>query len=157
MATPGSFVAGVPLTAAEMNLLPGGVLGVHSLTSAFVTAGSHTTYQDEGLTKTVAETAGRRLKFTLIVAPYVSGGTNSIVYALLRGAVGIHEWFVPIEAMSTALPHMMTFTHTEVVASSAGASVFKVQLKANTNNTAVNSYGAAVSARQLIIEDTGIV
>lgn len=156
MATPGSFVAGVPLTAAEMNLLPGGCLGAHSLTTAFVTVSTHTTYQDEGLTKTVAEVAGRRIRITLGVAPYVSGGSNGVVYALLRGAVVIHEWFVPSDAINSSLPHMMTLTHTEVVASSAGASVFKVQLKANPGNTAVNSYAAAASPRQLIIEDIGI-
>ena len=135
--------------------MPWGVQGVHSLTSAYATTGTHTTLQDEGLTLTLAEVVRRRWKFSLILNPYVPGGANAVNYKLLRDGVVMREWTLPVEAMSTSSSHGITLTHTEAIAASAAASVFKVQIRATPTNTSVTSFADAATMRQLVVEDIG--
>lgn len=134
--------------------LPFGSLGGHSLSTAFVTTGTHTTFQDEGLTKTVDDVAGIRYMFTLSVQPYVSGGVNRVQYRLLRDGVTMRTWDLTSASLSTTEQGPTTLTYSEVVAVTHAASVYKVQI-AGVLNTAVNSHGAAGYPRQLLIEDLG--
>lgn len=146
------------LERAAQRSTPRGVLGVHSLTTNYPTTGTHTTYQDDGLTKTVDETAGRRLRFTIAAHFYAPGGANAISYRLLRDGVQIAKWLLPSEAINAVnVLHSATFTYSEVVAVTHVASVFKTQVAAGINNTSVSSYGDASFIRQLIIEDIGVL
>lgn len=133
-----------------------GVLGVHTLTSVFSTAATHTTYQDEGLTVTTDDLVGRRFKFTLAVNVYVPGGANGVTYRLLRDGVSMREWYIPTEALSTGTVHSMTLTHVETVAVTHAGTVFKVQIAAFATNTQVASSASAAFQRQLTIEDIGV-
>ena len=130
----------------------GGLLGRHSLTTAFTTTGTHTTYQDEGLTATVNDAVGRTYRWTLTVNPKTSGAVNGIYYELLRDGASIRTWYLGSQAMSTTETISLTLMHTEVIAATHSGSVYKVRIKAATN-TAVDSYGDAIQFRQLTIED----
>lgn len=134
-----------------------GCLGVHSLNTAFGTASTHTTFQDEGLTKTVAIVSGRRYKLIAIVNLYAPGGANSVQLQVMQDGVALRLWNIPTEAISTTGAHSITFQHTFLAGASAGAAVIKLQLRAGTANTQVSSHGDATQFRQLIIEDFGSV
>lgn len=133
-----------------------GSLAAHSLATVFNTAAVHTTMQDEGLTVTVADVAGRRYKWTLALNLYIPGGANGVLVQLLRSAAILRVWSLPVEALSTTASHAVTLTHTELIAASVGSSPYKVQIAASTNNTQVTSHGAATVLRQLIVEDIGV-
>jgi len=135
--------------------LPKGFIGKHELTTAFVTVGTHTTFQDEGLTLTINEPVGRQLKITAMVIPYASGGVQAVQYALLRNGVNIRQWGLPSEAMATGFGHHTAFQH--VLSGSVGGTgvVYKLQIRGASVNTAVNSHGAALEPRSLLIEDIG--
>jgi uncharacterized protein (UPF0333 family) len=135
--------------------LPRGVVGVHTLTTAFNTSAAHTTAQAEGLTVTYDDVAGKKLKFIAVVNPFVTGGANGVHYQLQRDGVAIRTWTLPTEAMSTTIPHSVTFMHEETIAATHAASVYRLMVYATTNNTAVVSHGGAAYPRQLIIEDCG--
>ena|GEM_PF-4030670 len=132
-----------------------GCLGVHSLTTAFNTSATHTAYQDEGLTLTINDVAGRRYKFTIAVNPYCPGGIQTIVYQLLRDGVQVRDWYCTAESMATAFAQGTTLTCTTLLSASASSVVYKVRIKATTANTQVSSYGDASTIRQFIIEDVG--
>lgn len=132
-----------------------GCVGVHTLTTAFTTSGTHTTFQADGLTLTRSETAGRRWKFTIVTNPYAPGGANSITYRLLRDGVVMRMWENTLEANSTTRATAKTFTHTEVIAVTHSNSVFTIQM-AGVGNTQVGEFADANYIRQFIIEDIGI-
>lgn len=137
--------------------VPRGVMGVHTLLTDFTTSGSHVTLQNEGLTLTLDEQAGRRIKVTLAVNPFVNGGANGVRYAILRDGVLIRTWGIAPGALSTTVGSATTLTTVETVAATHAASVFTVQIQANPTNTQVSSAGAGTGfARQLIIEDIGV-
>lgn len=135
--------------------LPLGALGTHTLTTVFTTTGTHTTLQDEGLTLTINDTAGRRLRFTFVVQPYAPGGANSIVLTLLRNGVKVRDYVLPSTAVSTTDAHAMTLSHVETIAATFANSVYKLQIAASPTNTSVSSFGSATLPRQFIIEDIG--
>jgi hypothetical protein len=132
---------------------PRGLIASHTLATVFVTTSSHMTAQDEGLTVTFTEVAGRNLRFTVAVQPYVSGGANGLRYSLARNGVIARSWDLPIEATSANVSLSTTFTHFAVAA--GGAATWKVQLQALNSNTAVNSYAIAAVPRCLFVEDVG--
>jgi hypothetical protein len=59
MAVNTTFSVGQVLTAAQMNNLPWGYVGLQTLTTAYVTTATHTTFQDNGMTLTFTEVSGR--------------------------------------------------------------------------------------------------
>ena len=128
-------------------------LGIHTLTSSFTTTGTHTTFQDEGLTKSITYLADRLLKVTLKVNPNPSGGAPQIVrYQLLRGATVIGMWQHRAEATGVTSKTFTAFVETP---SSGSTETFKVQVCAAVGNTAVQSYGDGSFVRQLVVEDIG--
>jgi hypothetical protein len=131
-----------------------GVLGVHTLTTVFTTVGTHTTFQDEGLTLTRNEIAGRRLKFTLEVNPMVVGVGNHVIYKLTRDGVDLRSWYVLSENLSGSYASANTLVYTDVSPATHIGSVFKV-LIAGAGNTAVKSHADGTLPRQFIIEDVG--
>lgn len=131
-----------------------GVLGVGSLTTTFTTSGTHTTPQVEGLAATVDDVAGRRYKMTLVANLYVPGGVNTIHVTLQRSTVDVRHWDIPVSALDTAQVFGVTLTHSEVVASSAAGSVYRIMLS-GVANSAVASFASSTYPRQLIVEDIG--
>lgn len=129
------------------------LLGRHSLNTAFVTAATHTTLQDEGLTVSVTYGASRILRVTLVVHPYTSGGLQSLNYKVLRTATQV--LYATTYAQSATLPVTNVYSQTFSGPSSGATETFKVQIQAGGLNTAVNSGGDANLTRQLIIEDLG--
>lgn len=130
------------------------VLNVHSLSTPFSTTGTHTTYQDEGLTLTLTPPGTRRWRFTLIVNPYTPGGIQEVVYSLMAGVTLLRNWYVG--GMSTTSAHGMVLQHTQILGA-LGSTIFKIQVKAANANTSITSYADAGQPRQLIIEDIGIL
>ena len=130
-----------------------GILGIHSLASSFTTISTHNVLQNEGLILTVDDVAGRQLKFTLSINPSPVGGLQGMVYALLRDGVLIRQWNLQSEILSSGLYGSVTLIHTEVIATTHLASVYKIQIRAMFSDTSVMSFGNALNPRQLIIED----
>lgn len=146
---------GTTLTATEYNYLPRGLLARVSSTSSFRTTGTHTTYQDEGLSVSTTYLGSRFLRVTWTGHLYVSGGTNTINLKIIRGSTDLNEFTVPAETLATGFGHAFTFSYTFAGPASGATETFKVQIRASTNNTAVDSYAAAASIRVLTIEDLG--
>jgi len=132
---------------------PWGYIDSHSLSTAFTTSSTHTTYQDEGLTKSITTLANRRIKVTASLNLYASGGANSIAIQMLHGATVIRQFDIDTSAISTSNPLSLTFVGFYI--SSAATENIKIQIKALVGNTAVDSFGSATYARELLIEDIG--
>lgn len=146
---------GTTLTATEYNYLPRGLLGLHTLTSGFTTTGTHTTYQDEGLTSSVTYAASRILRVSYQASIYPSGGSNRVVVRLMRGSTQLKEFFLPPEAASTTEAFDVFFSITFNGPASGATETFKAQMKAGIGNTAVSAYADANRPRVLTIEDLG--
>lgn len=128
-------------------------VGRHSLATPFTTTGTHTTFQDEGLTVTVNDIAGRIFRFTAVVNAFAQGGTaTGIKYQLLRDGVVLRIWTIPLEAVSTTVANSTTLEYTEPIAVTHAASVYKLQIAATTN-FAVRSDGSSTMTRELMVED----
>jgi len=129
------------------------VLGSHALSTIFNTSSTHTTFQDEGLTKTVTYAANRILRISFIGHPHAPGGAQTINIRFVRGASTVLASFqLPVANVL----NVESTTFTKICFTSAGATeAFKVQICAQTSNTAVTSYGDANYARVLLIEDLG--
>lgn len=149
------FVNGAVLTAAQLNRFPRGVMGLQTLTTAFQTIATHTTFQDNGMTLTFTEVSGRLYRITAFSNLYPIGGIQGVNIRILRAAVALKQGNFATNVMNatTALPLQLSYTYTAVT---NGAATFKVQIAAATNNTAVNDFGDATFPRQFIIEDIGI-
>lgn len=129
------------------------VLGLHNLTASFNTVATHTTFQDEGLTLSIAYRASRVLRVTWNGHLQASGGAQGIKLSFVRGATTIGN--VQSESVSAATPVSRTFSKTFNGPATAATETFKIQIGALTANTAVTSYGDANFTRQLVVEDLG--
>jgi hypothetical protein len=136
--------------------LPRGFVAIHSIAAPYTTTGTHTTYQDDGLTVTINEESTRRYRISISQTPYASGGANQINIALLRNGVIVRSWDMPLEALAIGYGHSVQFQHYVVGVTAAGV-IYKTQIKAGSNNTAVSTYGSGSIIRQLLIEDIGAV
>jgi hypothetical protein len=155
MASPNSvFVANSVLSAAQQNNLPFGICGVQTLTSQFTTSATHTTFQDTGMTLTITEVSGRIYQITAYCYPYPNGGDQTMLFQMLRNATVVKKADFPSNMLNTgvAVPVVISFTYTSVA---SGSSTFKMQLAAQTSNSAVADYGAATYPRQFVIQDIG--
>ena len=129
------------------------VLGLHNLTASFGTSATHTTFQDEGLTLSIAYRASRILRVTWNGHLVASGGAQGIKLAFVRGATTIGN--VQSESVSAATPVSRTFSKTFNGPATAATETFKIQIGALTANTVVTSYADANFTRQLLVEDLG--
>ena len=154
MASNTTFVSGNVLTAAQMNNLPFGLMGLQTSTSSFGTSAVHTTFQDDGLTLTITEISGRRYKITALENPYPNGGLQGVAFALLRGATTLRQWSYASAIMDAgnAYPAVMEYVY---ISTSSGSATYKMQLAAGSANTQVTTYGDGTFPRQFIIEDLG--
>jgi hypothetical protein len=155
MATPNTtFSSGAVLTSEQVNSFPFGLCGLQTLTTAFGTAATHTTFQDTGATLTITEISGRRYKITMLSNPYPNGGLQGVRFKLLRAGVELRQFHYSSVVMDTgvALPVVMQFVYTSV---GSGSATYKMQLSALSANTQVSDFGDATFPRQFIIEDLG--
>lgn len=130
------------------------VIGSHSLQTSFTTSGTHTTFQDEGLSISVTYGANRVLRVSLYVTPYSPGGIQAAQYQVLRTSTQVLQAITP--ALIVANGQSFTYSRVFNGPATAATETFKVQLKALTANTSVASFGAANGFdRQLLIEDLG--
>ena len=140
---------------AQVSRVPAGAipLGLHSLTTAYVTTATHTTFQDEGLTVTASYRANRILRMSWNGSLYAPAGSQRVKLRLLRGSTTVYDWISPTaintitnEGYSVSVPFLGPAT--------AASEVFKIQI-ATYSATAVQSYATASAPRTLLIEDLG--
>ena len=156
MASPNvAFSSGQVLTASQTNNFPFGVCGYQELTTNFATTGTHTNWQDNGMTLTITEISGRYYRVTAYSNPYPSGGLQGVNFRIVRGSTSIKQGNYSANVMDTgtALPVVFTYVYKSTA---SGSATFKVQIQAPTANTAVNDYADATFPRQFVIEDIGI-
>jgi hypothetical protein len=151
----GSAFLGVNADIVARISTPAGVIASHTLTTAFTSSATHTTTQAEGLTVTVNDVAGRKIKISMNLGLYASGGAQGIVVDLQRDGTVIRRFGLPDAAVNAANAHAATFVYYETIVTTKAAAVYRLMINALTNNTAVNSFGSALQPRQLIIEDCG--
>ena len=130
------------------------VLGKHELTTAFTTSSTHTTFQDEGLTLSVSYQGGRVLRVSLNVIPYAGGGSQGVVYQVLRTSTLVLTGQIGL-SLPTVNGTSFSFNRVFNGPATAGTETFKVQVKALTSNTSVTSYGDTNYVRHLVVEDLG--
>jgi hypothetical protein len=126
-----------------------------ALTTTFTTTAPHTTAQSTGLTATIAETAGRRLKITTQTSPYPAGADNGMAFRVMRNGVVQEQWYIPADALdpNTSFP----LTHVFTLDAVGGSATYTLELFATTTNTAVADFGAGAAPRMMLIEDIGPV
>lgn len=151
-------VSGSGNAAASVDSVPRGLIASHTLQTAFSTTGTHTVLQDEGLTVTINEIAGRKYEFVMSLNPYAPGGVGggvNVQYRILRNGVSQHVYDLPNQALSGNTGHAVTYTH--IVPSAVGGAgvVWKIQLAATGANIQVSSYGDASYPRSLYVKDLG--
>jgi hypothetical protein len=149
-----TFVSGAILTAAQQNNFPRGVMAYQNNTAGFATSAPHTTYQDNGMTLTITEVAGRLYKISYSFYPYPNGGQQSINMRFQRGATTIKDANVFTGMMSTAFAPNILSSAT-YVSPASGSFTYTVQIAAATANTQVTDFGNATSVRSFWIEDLG--
>ena len=154
MAANTTFTSGNVLTAAQMNDLPWGYVGLQTLTTSFATSATHTTFQDSGMTLTFTEVNGRKYKITARVNPYPSGGLQGIKMRIVRGSTAIAQSDFSSAVLDTGVsfPTSIVYVYTSTA---SGSATFKIQIGALTNNTTVEDFGSATYPRQFFIEDIG--
>jgi hypothetical protein len=154
MAVNTTFSVGQVLTAAQMNNLPWGYVGLQTLTTAYVTTATHTTFQDNGMTLTFTEVSGRVYRITARVNPYPSGGLQGIKMQIVRGSTALAQSDFSPNVLDTGVsfPTVITYVYTSTA---SGSATFKMQIGALTANTAVQDFGSTTYPRQFFIEDIG--
>jgi hypothetical protein len=154
MAINTTFTTGAVLTAAQMNNLPFGVAGLQTLTTGFTTSSPHTTLQNNGMTLTITEVAGRTYRITALSNLYPPGGLQGINIALARNGTQLKQGNYSSTVMDggTALPVVFTCLYTSVA---SGSATFTVAIAAASANTAVADFADGTFPRQFFIEDIG--
>jgi hypothetical protein len=149
-----TFSSGAVLTAAQMNNLPWGYVGLQTLTTAFATTATHTTFQDNGMTLTITEVSGRQYKITARVNPYPSGGLQGIKMQIVRGSTALARSDFSPNVLDTGIsfPTVITYVYTSAA---SGSATYKMQIGALTANTEVQDFGNTTYPRQFFIEDIG--
>jgi hypothetical protein len=130
------------------------VLGFQSLQTSYPTTGTHTTYQDEGLSFSATYRASRILRVSWNGGLFAGGGAQRIKIKALRGATSLFEFSTPT-IVNNLLTEAYGFSYVFAGPSTAGTETFKMQVAAVTANTSVQSSGTAAQPRTLLLEDLG--
>ena len=140
---------------AQVSRVPAGAipLGLHSLTTAYVTTATHTTFQDEGLTVTASYRANRILRMSWNGSLYAPAGSQRVKLRLLRGSTTVYDWISPT-AINTITNEGYFVSVPFLGPATAASEVFKIQI-ATYSATAVQSYATASAPRTLLLEDLG--
>ena len=131
------------------------VLGRQTLTTQFSTSATHTTYQDEGLSISVSYGPSRILAVSWQAFVYTPGGANSIFAQILRTSTAIVTYRYFAHSLNSGDTTMFLNRFVFSGPATGSTETFKVQIKANTNNTQVSSYADALQPRYLLVEDLG--
>jgi len=129
------------------------VLGLHQLTSTTATTGTHTTMQDEGLTKSIVYGPSRVLRVSIQVHPYANPAQR-IYFRLVRGSTGLIRFTTPT-FVNAGRYESFFWSYVFNGPATAATETFKVQFAAIDANSAVESFGDATSPRVLLVEDLG--
>lgn len=129
-------------------------LGLATLTTAFATSATHTNYQDEGLSVSATYSSSRVLRVTFATTGYASGGAQRIYFKVVRGSTDVTQWLTPT-VVNSILPESFTWSHTFNGPVNGATETFKMQVKAASANTAVQSYATSTQPRTLVVEDLG--
>ena len=131
---------------------PWGVVGLHKLTSANATTGTHTTAQTNGLTTTFNAVSNRQYKLTMVSQPYANGGANNYqCYIYVNGTnAAASQYMILNTGFQTTVLTTGYFTTT----SSASMTVAGYH-NAFGANTQVTDGGSATLIRVLMVEDIG--
>ena len=131
-----------------------GLVAQHTLTTPFTTTAPHTNFQDNGLTVTVNEIAGRTLRISFLSAGvYVPGGNNTAQLRLLRNGVDFRDWAIPLESLSTTVGWGFSGSTVVPITANASGVVYKTQIAGSPNNTSVSEYADSRYQRTLLVED----
>lgn len=149
-----TFTVGQVLTASNANAFPFGYMGVQTLTTAFTTSSTHTTFQDNGMTLTITEISGRVYRITAYSNIYPAGGLQGVNIQILRAGTALKRGDFSANVMDAGISLPIAFSYT-YTATSSGSATYKAQIAAQTANTAVSDYGSATYPRQFLIEDLG--
>lgn len=155
MAINTTFTTGAVLTAAQMNNLPWGIVGLQTLTTIFNTSGTNTAFQDTGMTLTINEIAGRRYRITATGNIYPSGGLQGMQMRLIKDSSAIRQMNFPSTVLDSGNSLGIVTMCYVFAAVASGSTTYKMQIRAETNNTAVSDYGDVAFPRQFFIEDIG--
>ena len=131
------------------------VLGRVTATNSSLTASTHTTMQDPTNQLSVSATyqGNRILRVTINNNPVANGGTQGLLFAMLRGTTTIVGF--QLDTMSATLPDSRMFTYTFSGPATGATETFKLQMAARTLNTQVQDFGSATYIRSLTVEDLG--
>lgn len=151
MATPGSFVAGTPLTAAEMNLLPGGCKGraVVTASQSGITAVTDLT----GATVTFTALAGRRYKITGEVLLFSNTAATNMTLAIRKGSA------TQIQSRPTGLiaaGDLVTATATVDDVPGAGSVTYKLSVSRQAGTGTISTSIDSTRPDLIIVEDIGV-
>jgi len=91
------------------------------------------------------------------VNPQPSGGLQNMTFRIQRTSTTVVSFNINTVALSSSAATTATFVHIFDGPVAAATETFKVQLRADTNNTAVSSTGSAEFVRMLCVEDVGAV
>lgn len=148
MATPGTFVAGTPLTAAEMNLLPGGRMASASRSTdvnGIINGGAVT-----GLSVTFTAVAGRRYKISVTVNGGNQNGAGTTAVFLRQNTVTVQEMQFARAAGATPTGLSM---FTEQVPG-AGSVTYDVIL--GVSATSFDVFAGTSRPARILVEDIGV-
>ena len=129
------------------------VLGLHQLTASQSTVSTHTTLQDEGLTRSIVYGPSRILRVSLQTNALADGGSQPIGFRLIRGSTTLIDFRT--SAVDTSSQEAYFWSYTFNGPSTAATETFKVQLAASSANTRVTSYATSSLPRVLLVEDLG--
>ncbi len=130
------------------------VLGFHQLTSDTATTSTHTTFQAEGLTKSIVYGPARILRVSIQVHAFANGGAQRMTFRLISGSTNLIDLETPT-AVNATLREAYFWSYVFNGPATAATETFLVHFKASTANTAVSSLGSAGQPRVLLIEDLG--
>jgi hypothetical protein len=131
---------------------PWGVMGLHKLTAAAATTGTHTTSQINNLTTTFNAVSNRQYKLTMVSHPYASGGANNYqCYIYVNGAIAAGSQYM---TLNTGFQTTVTTTGYFTTTSSASMTVAGYH-NAFGANTQVTDSGNSTFVRVLMVEDIG--
>lgn len=151
MATPGSFVAGTPLTAAEMNQLPAGK--ITACTPVVVNQGTITTVVDlTGLSVTWTAVTGRQYRIWLDAMVFSSVAADSAEITITTSGNTV------VGGKNVYCPAVNTQVDASCIAyvTGSGSVTYKGRARRAVGTGNVSLYAAATFPATLIVEDLGV-
>jgi hypothetical protein len=134
------------------NALPRGVLGFFTTSTNFATSGTHTTFQDDGLTVSATYEGNRRLRVLITWTLYVPGGANSITFKVLRGSTEIVQGSVDSVSLAVGGGNLFSFAFDFAGPATGATETFKTQIRGSSNTQV-----ATFAYKTITVEDVGPV